>query len=94
MACRVTQRRIVKKKKMSYFRRFWVKEPRRSEKISEYECYLYRSMRPAEVGKGVSPLHPSLDQWYCYDRELLLFGVLHVTSTILEALHVTMVLLR
>ena len=38
------------KKKMSYFihffsRRFWVKDPRHSETVSDEKCYLYRSMR-------------------------------------------------
>ena len=33
-------------KKIAYFRRFWVKESRHSENISDEKCYLYRSMRP------------------------------------------------
>ena len=32
-------------KEMSYFRRFGVKEFRRSENISDEKCYLYRSTR-------------------------------------------------
>ena len=28
------------------FRRFWVKEPRHSENISDEKCYLYRGTRP------------------------------------------------
>ena len=30
---------------MADFRRFWVKEPHRSETVSDQECYLYRRTR-------------------------------------------------
>ena len=30
---------------MTYFGRFWVKDPRHSETISDEKCYIYRSTR-------------------------------------------------
>ena len=39
------QRESCKKRKMASFRRFWVKQPRQSENISDEKCYLCRSTR-------------------------------------------------
>ena len=36
-------------KKKSFLRRFWAKETRHSETISDKECCLYRSMLPTFV---------------------------------------------
>ena len=33
-----------------FFRRFWAKEPRHSETISDENCYLCRSLRPTPFG--------------------------------------------
>ena len=41
----VNTRRKSREKKKNVLRRFWVKNPRRSENISDEKCYLYRSTR-------------------------------------------------
>ena len=66
------------KKKMAYIRRFWVKEPRRSETIPDEKChiYLHRSMRRCVRGKCQNDVTIAASTDASYDRGIYipLFG--------------------
>ena len=46
---------------MANFRRFWIKEPRHSETVSDENCHLYRNnRRPYRIALGNLPAVPSV----------------------------------